>query len=87
MIFTNIDITASVLAFMLGKLAKHPDFQQKLYEEIAAQKAEPGFDLNSYVTRQTTLLHYLCLESIRLRPATCKCSLWSCRDVAQTQIH
>ena len=75
MIFTNIDITASVLAFMLDKLAKHPDFQQKLYEEVVAQKAEEGFKLSNYVTRQTTLLHYLCLESIRLRPATCKCPL------------
>ncbi|KND87116.1 Cytochrome P450 [Tolypocladium ophioglossoides CBS 100239] len=70
MIFTNIDITASVLAFMLSKLTKHPDFQQKLYEEIVAQKAEEGFNLNNYITRQTTLLHYLCLESVRLRPAT-----------------
>nr|QPC57089.1 cytochrome P450 hydroxylase [Tolypocladium sp. 49Y] len=75
MIFTNIDITASVLAFMLDKLAKHPDFQQKLYEEIVAQKAEKEFNLSEYVTRQTTLLHYLCLESIRLRPATCKDTL------------
>lgn len=70
MIFTNIDITAGVLAFMLDKLAKHPDFQQKLYEEIVARKAEEGFDLRTYVTGQTTLLHYLCLECIRLRPAT-----------------
>ncbi|PNY28309.1 Cytochrome P450 [Tolypocladium capitatum] len=70
MIFINIDITGSVLAFMLNNLAKHPDFQQKLYEEIVAQKAEEGFDLSSYLARQTTLLHYLCLESVRLRPAT-----------------
>ncbi|OGM48068.1 hypothetical protein ABOM_002902 [Aspergillus bombycis] len=70
MIFTNIDITGNVLAFMLGQLARHPDFQQRLYEEIVAQRSGEDLDLKAYVARQDSLLHYLCLESIRLQPAT-----------------
>ncbi|CAI7621821.1 unnamed protein product [Penicillium manginii] len=70
MIFTNIDITGNILAFMFGKLAKHPDFQQRLFEEIVSQKDEVGLiDFKNYLARQTTLLHYLCLESVRLHPA------------------
>ncbi|RYP81234.1 hypothetical protein DL769_002064 [Monosporascus sp. CRB-8-3] len=70
MLFTNIEVTGSILTFMLTQLAKHQDFQQRLYEEIVAQKAEEGFNVRNYVTQQTTLLHYLTLESVRLRPAT-----------------
>ncbi|RYO88683.1 hypothetical protein DL762_003609 [Monosporascus cannonballus] len=70
MLFTNIEVTGSILTFMLTQLAKHQDFQQRLYEEIMAQKTEEGFEVRNYVTRQTTLLHYLTLESVRLRPAT-----------------
>ncbi|EEP81630.1 predicted protein [Uncinocarpus reesii 1704] len=69
MIFTNIDITGNVIAFMFTQLAKHPEFQQKLYEEIIAQKCESELDLKQYITQQSTLLHYLCLESVRLHPA------------------
>jgi cytochrome P450 len=72
MIFTNIDITGSILAFMLGQLAKHPEFQQKLHEEIMAQEAKEGLGLRGYLTRSTSLLHYLCLESLRLQPGICK---------------
>lgn len=75
MLFTNIDLTGGILTFMLSHLAKHQDFQQRLYEEIMAQKRENELDLRNYVTRQTSLLHYLTLESIRLRPATCKLPL------------
>ncbi|KAE8383482.1 cytochrome P450 [Aspergillus bertholletiae] len=70
MIFTNIDITSSVLAFMLSLLAQHPDFQQRLYDEIMAQRTEKGLDMKVYMARQDSLLHYLCLETLRLNPAT-----------------
>jgi cytochrome P450 len=69
MIFTNIGITGDIIVFMLEKLAQHPDFQQKLYEEIASRKSDKGFDLSGYVTQSTSLLHYLCTESVRLHPA------------------
>lgn len=74
MIFTNIDLTATILAFMFKQLAEHPNFQEKLYDEVVAQTVDKGSDLRSYVTRQKTLLHYLLLESIRLEPVICKYS-------------
>ena len=69
MIFTNISITGSILVFMLTQLAKHPKFQQKLHEEIINNKEKSGPKLEAYITSSTTLLHFLCMEVIRLHPA------------------
>ncbi|KAI3332923.1 cytochrome P450 [Ustulina deusta] len=68
MLFTNIEVTGSILTYTLVQLAKEQDYQQRLYEEVMAHKGEDN--IRDYVTQQTTLLHYLTLESVRLRPAT-----------------
>jgi cytochrome P450 len=75
MIFTNISITGSIVVFMLTQLAKHPEFQQKLHEEIVNNKEKAGPKLEAYITSSTTLLHYLCMEIIRLHPALGKSRL------------
>ncbi|KAF1993366.1 cytochrome P450 [Amniculicola lignicola CBS 123094] len=69
MIFTNIGITGTIIVFMFEQLAHHADFQQKLHEEIMAKKARADFKLDTYVSSSSTLLHYLCLEVVRLHPA------------------
>ena len=69
MIFTNISITGSILVFMLTQLAKHPKFQQKLHENIVNNREKAGPKLEAYIASSTTLLHYLCMEVIRLHPA------------------
>ncbi|KAJ4347486.1 hypothetical protein N0V95_005407 [Ascochyta clinopodiicola] len=69
MIFTNIGITGSILAFMLEQLALHPAFQQDLHTEIISRKAAADLRLDAYVGSSSTLLHYLCMEVVRLHPA------------------
>ena len=69
MIFTNIGITSAILVFMFEQLAHHGDFQQKLYEEITSMKARADSQLNTYICSSSTLLHYLCMEVVRLQPA------------------
>ncbi|KAM5467838.1 putative DNA helicase [Microsporum ferrugineum] len=70
MLFTNIEVTGSILAYMFSQLAKHQDFQQRLYDEVLASKSAGELYLRGYLGQQNTLLHYLTLESVRLRPAT-----------------
>ncbi|EEQ35634.1 cytochrome P450 monooxigenase [Microsporum canis CBS 113480] len=72
MLFTNIEVTGSILAYIFSQLAKHQDFQQRLYDEVLASKSAGELYLRGYLGQQNTLLHYLTLESVRLRPATCK---------------
>jgi hypothetical protein len=71
MLFSNIEITGSILAFTLINLAKNCAFQRKLLEEIRAKEEVRGYDVEEYVARQDTLLHYATLESIRVTPAMC----------------
>ncbi|KAL2045406.1 hypothetical protein ABVK25_012118 [Lepraria finkii] len=68
-LFTNIDITANVLVFMLTNLATHRPFQESLHAEIMQERNRPSYDIAQYIGRQDTLLHYLGMECVRLRPA------------------
>jgi hypothetical protein len=73
MLFFNIDITGSIVAFILVNLAGNLPFQEKLRSEITEQQNQASYDVAEYIIRQDTLLHYVTLESIRVTPAMCEC--------------
>lgn len=80
MLFFNIDITGSIVAFILVNLASNKPFQEKLRLEIAEQKSQASYNVTEYIGRQDTLLHYVTLESIRVTPAMCKFCVYSQRE-------
>ena len=71
MLFFNIDVTGSIVAFILVNLAGNAPFQEKLRSEITEQKTQVSYDVAQYINSQDTLLHYVTLESIRVTPAMC----------------
>ncbi|GME64802.1 cytochrome P450 CYP5293A1 [Neofusicoccum parvum] len=64
-LFANIDVTSSVLAFLLINLARNVAAQTDLRAEILEHTA----DSEAYIQKTDTLLEYTCMESIRLCPA------------------
>lgn len=60
---------------MLNSLATHRPFQESLYAEIMQEMSRPSYDIAQYIGRQDTLLHYLSMECVRLRPAFCEFSV------------
>lgn len=77
-LFTNIDVTGSVLAFLLLNLATASDFQTALRLEIQDHhildpSRSPDLPTNtpssSYLSAQNSLLHFATLESLRISPA------------------
>ncbi|KAI9723332.1 MAG: hypothetical protein M1812_001215 [Candelaria pacifica] len=69
-LFTNIDVTSAVLAFVLINLAANSAFQEKLRSEIRHERASSaGGALGSYFAKDDTLLHWAGQESIRMSPA------------------
>ncbi|KAF2680077.1 cytochrome P450 CYP5293A1 [Lentithecium fluviatile CBS 122367] len=64
-LFANIDVTSSVLAFLLINLARNVPAQADLRAEIFDHTADP----EAYIQKTDTLLEYTCMESIRLCPA------------------
>ncbi|KAI9701261.1 MAG: hypothetical protein M1836_001931 [Candelina mexicana] len=69
-LFTNIDVTSAVLAFVLINLAANPAFQEKLRSEIRNEQAtSAGRGLGSYFAKDNTLVHYAGQESVRMSPA------------------
>ena len=67
-LFANIDVTSSVLAFLLINLARNTSAQRDLRAEILANATNS----EAYVQKTDTLLEHTCMESIRLCPAACK---------------
>ncbi|KAL1919657.1 uncharacterized protein VTP21DRAFT_1588 [Calcarisporiella thermophila] len=72
-LFTNIDVTSSVLAWALINVARNSRVQSKLRVEILdilGDKSGPELmsTIEKYINRQDTLLHYTYLESARLNP-------------------
>lgn len=57
---------------MLTNLATHRPFQESLHAEIMRERNRPSYDIAQYISRQETLLHYLSMECVRLRPAFCE---------------
>ncbi|PLB38073.1 cytochrome P450 [Aspergillus candidus] len=69
LLFTNIDVTSTVIAFLLINIAANQSFQSSLREEIAAKQSQPSYNLSDYVLEKDTLLHYAAMESVRMSPA------------------
>ena len=69
MLFTNIDITGSVLAFILINIASNMPFQEALRAEIKARKIQASYHVGDYIAEQNSLLHCVILESLRISPA------------------
>lgn len=67
MLFTNIDISGAILAFIFTNLAQDQAFQDKLRHEVLAEKASSTVE--AYISKQDTLLHYAILESMRVTPS------------------
>jgi cytochrome P450 len=68
-LFTNVDVTSAVLAFLLINLAATENTQANLREEIR-QYSDGANGLDDYIAKAGTLLEHTCMESIRLCPAT-----------------
>jgi cytochrome P450 len=75
-LFTNVDVTSAVLAFLLINLAANEGCQDDLRAEMVReiQKSESQLPdigrLQAYTTASDSLLEYTCMESVRLCPAT-----------------
>jgi gliotoxin/aspirochlorine/mycotoxins biosynthesis cytochrome P450 monooxygenase len=63
-LFANLDVTTHVLTWSIVLLADHTDVQNMLRIEVNANK----HDVEAYINRNDTLLHYALLESLRVRP-------------------
>lgn len=85
LLFTNIDVTSTVLAFLLINIAANQTFQSLLRDEIAAKQSQPSYNLSDYVLEKNSLLHYAAMESVRMSPALCKSKVplicYSCQAV------
>ena len=68
-LFTNIDITGSVLAFIFINTARNAPFQEELRAEIKARKSQASYNVVDYIAQQDSLLHCVTLESLRISPA------------------
>lgn len=74
-LFTNLDVTSAILAFLLINLSINQAVQSELRAEILQNSRgfnEPGTEsspVENYIRRTDTLLEYTCLESGRLCPA------------------
>ena len=69
MLFTNIDITGSVLAFIFINIASDLPFQEALRAEIKERKGQASYNVADYIAEQKSLLHCVILESLRISPA------------------
>ncbi|KAF3388836.1 Cytochrome P450 monooxygenase roqR, partial [Penicillium rolfsii] len=66
MLFANLDVSNHTLSWLIIFLARHPDIQNELRQEIRDNKD----CLVELCGRKDSLLHLCLLESIRLRPFT-----------------
>ncbi|KZF25220.1 cytochrome P450 monooxygenase GliC2 [Xylona heveae TC161] len=66
-LFANLDVTTHVLASAIILLADNAKVQASLRSEFQKECASEN-DLEAYVSRKDTLLHYCLLESLRLQP-------------------
>lgn len=63
-LFANIDVTATVMAWSLVEMALNPQEQERLRVEIHLDK----YDSDTFVTRTDTFLHRVFLEVLRMHP-------------------
>lgn len=70
-LFANIDVTASVIAWTLIHIAQNANVQAELLDDLAARDAMKPDDLfNDYICATDTMLHWTVVESMRLSPPT-----------------
>ncbi|KAL5357896.1 cytochrome P450 [Aspergillus floccosus] len=69
LLYTNIDVTSTVTAFLLLNISANQSFQSKLREEIKVRQNDPAHKLFHYIEQKDTLLHYAVMESLRMSPA------------------
>ncbi|EOD44122.1 putative cytochrome p450 monooxygenase 2 protein [Neofusicoccum parvum UCRNP2] len=63
-LFANLDVTTHVITSCVILLADAPQVQAELRKEFA----EHAYDVDGYLSKRDTLLHYCLLESLRLQP-------------------
>ncbi|KAK7710019.1 hypothetical protein SLS57_008517 [Botryosphaeria dothidea] len=63
-LFANLDVTTHVISSCVILLADNAEVQAALRAEFA----EHAYDINGYLGKGDTLLHYCLLESLRLQP-------------------
>ncbi|KAK7428408.1 hypothetical protein QQZ08_005027 [Neonectria magnoliae] len=71
-LFANLDVMSSIMAFLLINLSKRQQAQDELRNEIleqASKESKEPQSMKAYAQRTDTLLEYTCMESIRLCPA------------------
>ncbi|KAL4949376.1 cytochrome P450 [Aspergillus filifer] len=66
MLFANLDVSTHTLSWLIIFLARHPDIQNELREEVRENKD----CLVELCGKKDSLLHHCLWESIRLRPFT-----------------
>ncbi len=80
MLLAGEDTTANTLAWALYYLARHPEIQQKMRDEVAGVTG--GGDLESYEqTRQLRFIEAVVHETMRLKPVAPINGLQALRDV------
>lgn len=73
-LFTNVDVSAKVLATIFTNLANDDgSIQSALRAEIKSKRTQLGDA--KYLANTNTLLHRIIMEGMRLSPAFCKCLL------------
>ncbi|SPO28025.1 uncharacterized protein UTRI_05168 [Ustilago trichophora] len=70
-LFANIDVTASVIAWTLIHIAQTPKVQDSLVEEFGTRhEVKPDEVFSEYICATETMLHWSVMESMRLSPPT-----------------
>ncbi|KAG6356929.1 hypothetical protein INS49_014804 [Diaporthe citri] len=68
-LFANVEVSAAVLNTLLTNLAANQDFQSRLRDEVTSWAAEESGNLETFLSKQDTLLNFAVMESMRLSPA------------------
>lgn len=66
MLFANLDVTTHVLTWIITLLADNIEAQAELREEIRRNLD----DVDGYLNRKDSLLHFCFWESLRVRPVS-----------------
>lgn len=77
MLFANLDVSIGGLAWSLAFIAALPHVQEKLLHEIRTQMVDDE-QRSAYLLSQSNYLHYILLESSRLRPVVAFSVAQSC---------
>ena len=65
MLFAGTDTTSGLLSHILQKLAQHPQWQEKLREEVREARSTPGAEIPYEELMELPLLNAICRETLR----------------------